>query len=183
MDGIPASVSLRRRMVDPIRAALAPNDPPYAQAPVGADPRHSAFSPDGRSLYVVNEMGGSACAFAFFPERGVLSFRRTISTLPAGFHGSNVSAEIQVHPSGRFVYVANRIYDNSESSLAVFARNPKTSTLRLVEIASCGGQVPRNLGQSPDGRWLLPAIQKTAAMVVFRVDSVTDGLAPTGVNL
>ena len=161
--------------IDPSRGALAPNDPPFTVVRAGAGPRHSKFSPDGRFFYVVNEMGGSICVFAYDAARGSLSLRQTISTLPPGFRGANTSAEVRIDPRGRFLYASNRGPD----TLAVFARDPLHGTLTPVEIVPCGGSQPRNFALSPDGRWLLCANRATNNVVVFRVDPATGRLIQT----
>jgi 6-phosphogluconolactonase len=161
--------------LQPAEAAVVPNDPPFAVLPPGVGPRHSKFSPDGRSFYVVNEIGSSVSAFAYDAARGRLTLLQTLSAVPADFHGTNASAEIRVHPNGRFVYASNRGHD----SLAVFARDPDTGRLTLVEIVPCGGQYPRNFNLSPDGRWLLCANRDSNDIAVFRVDGTTGRLTPT----
>ncbi|HTQ30748.1 MAG TPA: beta-propeller fold lactonase family protein [Opitutaceae bacterium] len=87
----------------------------------------------------------------------------------------NTSAEIRIHPNGRFVYASNRGHD----SIAVFARDAQTGLLALVEIVPCGGKHPRNFALSPDGNWLLCANRDTNDVVVFRVDPATGRLALT----
>ena len=161
--------------LDPAHAALAPNEPPYATVPPGVGPRHSRFSADARFFYVVNEMGGSVCVFAYDAANGALTLKQTISTLPPDFHQLNTSAEIRIHPNGRFVYASNRGHD----SIAVFARNQETGLLSLIEIVPCGGKHPRNFELSPDGRWLLCANRDTNDVVVFRLDPETGRLTLT----
>jgi 6-phosphogluconolactonase len=161
--------------IDPAKATLVPAASPFTATPAGVGPRHSKFSADGRFFYVVNELGGSVCVFAYDAVRGALTLRQTISSLPAGFRGGNTSAEIRLSPDGRFVYASNRGPD----SLAVFARDPAAGTLTVVEIVPSGGKHPRNFALSPDGRWLLCANRDTDNVVVFRVDAVTGRLTPT----
>jgi 6-phosphogluconolactonase len=161
--------------LDPAKAALVPIDPPCTVTPAGVGPRHSKFSADGRFYYVLNELGGSVCVFAYDAERGTLTLKQTISSLPAGFQGTNTSAEIRLSSDGRFVYASNRGHD----SLAVFARDPAAGTLKLVEIVPSGGKHPRNFALSPDGRWLVCANRDTDNLVVFRVDPVTGRLTLT----
>jgi 6-phosphogluconolactonase len=162
--------------LDPERAELQANHPPFGVAPPGAGPRHGKFSRDGRFFYVVNEMGGTICAYTFEPERGTLALRQTTSTLPADFHGANGLAEIRLHPNDRFVYASNRGHD----SLAVFARDPESGTLETVEIVPCGGRHPRNFALSPDGRWLLCANRDSDNLVTFAVDPASGKLQATG---
>ena len=164
--------------MDPAHAALTPNDPPFASVPAGAGARHGEFSPDGKYFYVLNEIGSSVCVFAYDAARGALELRQTLSTLPGDFHGPDTSAEIRVHPNGRFVYASNRGHD----SLTVFARDPARGTLTVLQNLPCGGMHPRAFSLSPDGRWLLCANRDTDNVVVFRVDPATGRLAPNGVT-
>jgi 6-phosphogluconolactonase len=99
-----------------------------------------------------------------------------VTTLPAGFTGETICAEIRLSPDGRFVYGSNRGHD----SLAVFARDAVTGTLVPVEIVSCGGKHPRNFSLSPDGQWLLCANRDSNNLVVFKVDAAHGRLTATG---
>jgi 6-phosphogluconolactonase len=161
--------------IDATSASLAPGDPPFASAAPGAGPRHCKFSRDGRYLYVINELGCSITLYAHDQVTGALTTRQTLSTLPAGFIGENICAEIQIHPTGRFVYGSNRGHD----SLAVFARDADTGELAVIEIVPCGGRHPRHFALSPDGAWIVCANRDTNNLTVFRVDPVTGRLAAT----
>ena len=155
---------------------LAANDPPSAAAAPGSGPRHLAFSPDGRSLYVTNEMKSSLSVFTWDKARGVATHVQTLSTLPEGFSGTNSAAEVQVHPSGKFVYSSNRGHD----SIAIFARDTKSGQLRPVGHQPTGGRRPRHFGMDRGGRLLLAANQETGSIVAFRIDARTGRLTPTG---
>jgi len=141
----------------------------------GSGPRHSKFSPDGQYLYVISELGSTIVVHRHDPATGMLRPQQTASTLPGGFSGENICAEIQLHPNGRFVYGANRGHD----SLAVFARDLDEGSLDLVEIVPCGGQHPRHFALSPDGSWLVCANRDTNSLTVFKVDADTGQLTPT----
>ena len=160
----------------PNRAALVPNDPPFAKVEPGSGPRHFAFHPDGKHAYVINELKSTITAFDYDPERGVLTERETISTLPKGYRGASYTAEVQVHPSGKFVYGSNR----GEDTIAVFAVDPGTGLLAMVEIETTGGKAPRNFGIDPTGRFLLAANQDSDSIFAFRIDPSTGELTPTG---
>ncbi len=161
--------------IDPAHATLTPNEPAFVSTPPGVGPRHSKFSADGRFFYVINEMGGSVSVFAYDAAQGALTLKQTIPSLPADFHDLNTSAEIRIHPNGRFVYASNRGHD----SITVFARDAQTGLLSLVEIVPCGGKHPRNYALSPDGNWLLCANRDTNNVVVFRVDAESGRLTLT----
>jgi 6-phosphogluconolactonase len=155
---------------------LTAGEPPAAGLAPGAGPRHLALSPDNRFVYVVNENDSTVTTFTFDAERGRLDTRGTVSTLPDGFSGQNTTAEITVHPSGRFVYASNRGHD----SIAVFAVDATTGALRRVDVVAVGGREPRHFVIAPSGRWLLAAHQKSDTIAVFRLDAATGRLTPSG---
>ena len=141
----------------------------------GAGPRHLVFAPSGKFLYVINEMASTIAAYSYDAANGTLHQFQTISTLPQGFTGKNTAAEIEIAPSGRFLYASNRGND----SIAVFAVDPLKGTLALVEFDSAGGRTPRNFTIDPTGSWLLAANQESDNIVFFRVDVRTGHLTPT----
>ena len=160
------------------KGSLEPNDPPFAAVDPGAGPRHFAFHPQGRFAYVINEMSCRITAFTADPSKGGLTAIQTISTLPGDgdVKQGYSTADVQVHPSGRFLYGSNRGHD----SLAVFAIDQKTGRLTLVQHEATGGSTPRAFGLDPSGRFLLAANQRSDSVVVFRIDQSTGRLTPTG---
>lgn len=159
--------------------ALTPNDPPFAVVAPGAGPRHLAFQPNGRFVHVLNELNSTITTFAYDARRGTLKEGQTVSTLPAGFTGATTGAEIEVHPSGRFVYASNRGHD----SIAVFAADRRTGLLSPVAHESTQGKTPRHFTLDPSGRWLLAENQGSDSVVVFRVNAKTGALEPTGLTV
>ncbi len=162
--------------MDPGKASLTPNDPPYAQVKAGSGPRHFAFDPHRNRGYVINEMASTVTAFTYDPARGALQEIQTVSTLPAGYSGESTTAEIAMDASGKFLYGSNRGHD----SIAVFSVDPATGKLKLLENVPTGGKVPRNFGIDASGRYLFAANQKSDNIVIFRVDASTGRLQPTG---
>jgi len=165
--------------LDVDRGQLVPSDPPWAAVAPGAGPRHLAFHPSSRFLYVINELDSTVTAFAYDARRGAMELLEAVSTLPDGFAAKNTTAEIAVHPSGRFLYGSNRGHD----SLAIFAIDPDTGKLRCVGHESTRGETPRNFAIDPTGRYLLAANQDTDNVVVFRIDADTGKLHATGQSL
>jgi 6-phosphogluconolactonase len=159
--------------------SLTANNPPYAKLDPGAGPRHLAFHPNGKFAYVVNELQSSITAFSYDPTRGALQPLKTVSTLPKGFSGSNDTAEIRVHPSGKFLFASNRGHD----SIAVFSIDSHTGTLTLVDHFPTQGKTPRNFEIDPTGKFLFVANQDTNNIVVFRIDPNSGRLTPTGQTL
>jgi len=161
--------------LDPAKGSLAPNDPPHAATAPGSGPRHFCFHPNGRFAFVVNELLSTVTAFRYDAENGALSEVQTIGTLPAGFDGRSTTAEILVHPSGKFLYVSNRGHD----SIAIFSVDAETGRLTATGHTPSGGKTPRNFNLTPDGRWLVTANQNTGNVCVYRVDEKTGQLTPT----
>ncbi len=161
---------------DPARGTLAANDPPFTKVPAGGGPRHFSFHPNGRWAYANNELTSSVTALEYNAENGTLKVIETQSTLPEDFQGENTTAEVRVHPGGRWLYVSNRGHD----SLAAYEIDPSTGRLKPLGQTSTGGRVPRNFNFDPSGRYLLAANQETGNVVVFRVDEATGKLTPTG---
>lgn len=162
--------------LDPKRATLTANDPPFGVVAPGAGPRHLAFSPNGEFVYVINELASSLTAFAFDAKRGAMKELQTISTLPEKFDSENTCAEVRVHPSGKFVYGSNRGHD----SIAAFAVDSKSGKLTFVEHQSTQGRTPRNFAIDPSGKWLLAENQASDSVVIFHIDGQTGRLEPTG---
>jgi 6-phosphogluconolactonase len=140
----------------------------------GAGPRHLAFHPDGKFLYVINELDSSLTTFKYNATQGTLTAFESLSTLPRDFTGTSFCADIHVAQSGRFVYGSNR----GHNSIVVFAIDPGSGRLNLVEHVSTEGKWPRNFTIDPSGRFLLVANQHTDNVVVFRIDQQTGQLTP-----
>lgn len=179
---IAADLGLDRLLVyrfEPETGALAPNQPPFAEVKPGSGPRHFAFDPSGRFLYLASEMTSTIDAFSYDPQKGVLQHLQRIPSLPESFKGQNDAAEIAVHPSGKFLYASNRGHD----SIAVFAIDPRRHTLKPLEYVPTRGNFPRNFAITPDGFYLFAANQKSDNVVIFRVDQKTGRLTPTRQSL
>ncbi len=147
----------------------------------GSGPRHLALHPQGRFAYVINELQNSVTAFARDPERGGLTPLQTISTLPPEEKAlpNYSTAEVLVHPSGRFLYGSNRGHD----SIAVFSIDQKSGRLTFVETQPTQGSTPRGFGIDPTGAYLLAGNQRSDSVVVFRINQETGRLTPTGAKI
>jgi 6-phosphogluconolactonase len=162
---------------DAEKGTLAPNDPPFTAVAPGAGPRHFAFHPSGHYAYVINEIHLTVTAFTYDAEHGVLKEIQTLSTLPAGTETKGLStAEVQVHPSGKFLYGSNRGHD----TIAIFGIDQHTGKLTAVGHKPTGGKTPRNFALDPTGTFLLAENQSSGTIVVFRIDQKTGELEATG---
>ncbi|HEY3857531.1 MAG TPA: lactonase family protein [Verrucomicrobiae bacterium] len=160
----------------PAAGALRANDPAFVTTKPGAGPRHLAFHPNAKWAYVSDEMGNTLTAYSYDASAGVLREIQSESTLPKDFSGQNTTAEVAVHPNGKFVFLSNR----GDNSIAVFACDPDTGRLTFVERASTNGKTPRQFEIDPTGAWLLAGNQDSDTVVVFRIDTATGHLQPVG---
>jgi 6-phosphogluconolactonase len=156
--------------------SLTPNNPPFAKLDPGAGPRHFALSPSGKYAYVVAEMHSTVTVFSNDEKTGTLAPVQTVSALPKDFTGQNDDAEIQMHPSGKFLYASNRGSD----TITEFAIDPGKGTLTPVAYTPTQGKIPRSFEIDPTGKFLFAANQKSDNIVVFRVEAKTGRLTPTG---
>ncbi|WP_157898970.1 lactonase family protein [Luteitalea pratensis] len=167
--------------LDPTSSKLTPATPAYATMTPGSGPRHLSFHPSGKYAYVINELALTVTVFSRDAKSGALTEVQTISTLPAGQAADPAfsTAEVVVHPSGKFLYGSNRGHD----SLVVFAIDDKTGKLTLVQHVPTQGSTPRGFGIDPTGRYLLAGNQRSDSVVVFRIDATSGRLTPTGQTL
>ncbi|MBI3823031.1 MAG: lactonase family protein [Planctomycetes bacterium] len=146
--------------------------------PAGSGPRHFAFHPDGKTAYTNGEMSMTLIAMDYDAEKGVLKQKQVITTLPKDEKRKGGStAEVVVHPSGKFVYVSNR---DPFNSIAIFAIDKKTGALTAVGHEARGVKTPRNFAIEPTGKYMLVANQSGNSVISFAIDQKTGELTPTG---
>lgn len=160
--------------LDAAAGKLVAADPPFATARPGAGPRHVAFHPGQPYAYVNNELDSTVTTYRF--ERGVLTPRQIITTLPPSYTGNNTTSEIAVARTGRHLYVSNRGHD----SIAVFAIDDASGVLASVAWEPTQGKTPRFFTLDPAGATLYAANQDSDTIVAFRVDGRTGTLSATG---
>jgi 6-phosphogluconolactonase len=147
----------------------------FAASVPGGGPRHMRFSPDGRFIYLLNELSLSVTTFEWDAASGTA---RQLGTVPALSEAAkakeafNSAAEIVVHPSGRFLYTSNRGHD----TVTVYRADPATGMLEVIQVQPIRGAFPRNINLSPDGGWLLAAGADSNTVAVHRVDPETGEL-------
>jgi 6-phosphogluconolactonase (cycloisomerase 2 family) len=143
----------------------------------GSGPRHIAFHPSRPFAYLANELDSTIETFAWDAASGTLAPLQILPSLPETYTGNNTTAEIEVAPSGRHVYISNRGHD----SIAVFAIDPETGFLRQAGWQATGGRQPRFFALGPGGRRLFAANELTHTITAFAVDPVTGALTPEGI--
>jgi 6-phosphogluconolactonase len=161
--------------LDAVTAKLTPNKPPSAKAPAGAGPRHLTFHPNGKRVYVINELLNSVTVFDWDADAGTLKEKQTISTLPDDFKGTSHCADVKTTPDGRYLYGTNRGHD----SIAAY-RVGEDGRLMLVAVEPSRGKGPQNLAITPDGRWLLCANMPGNNVAVFQIDPKSGKLRSAG---
>lgn len=161
--------------LDATTAKLTPNEPAFAKAPPGAGPRHLIFHPNGKHVYVINELKNSVTMFDYVTTTGTLTERQTISTLPTDFSGKSYCADLKITPDGRFLYGTNRGHD----SIACY-RLADDGRLALLSIEPSLGKGPQNLALAANGKLLLCANMPGKNLAVFRIDAQTGALKSVG---
>lgn len=161
---------------DPLSSTLVRNDAfPAFKVKAGAGPRHVSFHPSEDYVYVINELDSTLLACRYDDQTGRLDALQTVSTLPADFSGENFTAEVVVHPGGKFVYGSNRGHD----SIAVFQIDAPSGRLQSVQFEPTRGKTPRNFVVDPTGQYLLAENQDSGTIVVFRIDPDSGRLTAT----
>jgi 6-phosphogluconolactonase len=150
----------------------------------GTGPRHVAISSEPnrnfiRYMYVLGELDSSVTVFGTTKEGDFGGAGHKIPMLPKGFSGRNDAAEIEIHPTGKFLYASNRGRD----SIVAYAIDGKSGTLTQIEDVPTGGKEPRHFAIDPTGSFVLAENQNTNTIVEFRIDSATGKLTPTGETL
>lgn len=153
---------------DAERGALGPV-PRRVEMEKGAGPRHLAFDPDGKGVFVLNELNGTVVSFAFDPTDGSMAPVHSMSTLAAGYEGKNRSAEVAVSPDGRFLYASNRGPDD----IAIFEIVRPSRRLRSAGHQATGGRHPRHFAIDPSGRFLVVAHRDSDSVWAYRIDAAT----------
>ncbi len=156
--------------------SLRAGEPACVRVAMGSGPRHLKFHPNGRWVYALNELASTVVGFNWNAETGALAEFQTVSTLPSDYFGANTAAEIVVHPNGKFLYASNR----GHNSLAVFAIDPKSGWLKLVEYVPSEGKLPRFFTFDPTGKWILCCNHGSENAVIFRCDETTGRLTKSG---
>lgn len=161
--------------LNPETAELTPAAQPFVRTIPGAGPRHLTFHPDGKQMYVINELKNSITEFDYNPESGMLIEGQTISTLPEDFTGTSHCADLKFTPDGKFLYGTNRGHD----SIAAYQVDDQ-GKLTLIEITPSLGKGPQNLAVTADGNFLICANMPGNNVVVFQIDAKSGKLSPAG---
>jgi 6-phosphogluconolactonase (cycloisomerase 2 family) len=161
---------------DAAAGKLSPAEVPFVTSREGSAPRHVAFHPSAPYAYVFNELNSTITVYRYTAGRGQLDPVQIIPSLPDTFFGENTGAEIEVAPSGSFLYASNRGHD----SIGVFAIDRGSGRIAPVGWRSTCGDGPRFFALDPSGNFLYAANESSDTIVPFRVDGATGKLSPAG---
>jgi 6-phosphogluconolactonase len=146
-----------------------------ASTPPGGGPRHMKFHPNGQWAYVLNELSLSVTVFDYDGSAGTMTAKQTVPSVPKEQlmkEQFKSASEIRVHPSGRFVYSANRGHD----TITAYRVDVETGELSVIEREHVRGATPRNFNVDPSGKWLLAAGQDSHTLATFAIDGHTGEL-------
>lgn len=160
---------------DPAHGRLEPATGDGVAIEPGSGPRHLAWHPSGRALYVLNELSASVSALRFGAD-GTLAAFQTVATRAPDATIENTAAEIVVAPDGRFLYTSNR----GDDSVVAFAIDRDSLRLTRIGQVSSGGRTPRHFAVDPSGRWMIVANQASGSLVAFRLDQASGLPAAVG---
>jgi 6-phosphogluconolactonase len=172
---------------DASTGTLSPDQPPFVQAESGGGPRHFTFDSAGKFGYSLHEMSGYITVLAWNAASGSFTKIQDATSLQPDFIGANDSAEIAIHPNGKFLYESNRRFRGPDmwgpDSIGVFAIDTDKGTLTEVEQVPPGGTMPRNFAIDPTGSYLFAANELSGNVALFKIDASTGRLSPTKADL
>ncbi len=152
---------------------LTLNSPPRVTPQEPEGPRHICFNPNLDVVYSSNEQGCSVTAYSFDSAQGTLSQFQTVSTLPEGYSDRNSCSQIQITPSGEFLYAPNR----GHNSIAGFSVDPASGHLTPLGQVSTE-PVPRAFSIDPQGKFLYAAGLESGRLAAYAIDGQTGALEP-----
>ena len=172
---------------DASTGALSPDEPPFVQVESGGGPRHFTFDSTGKFGYSLHEMSGVITVLAWDGANGTFTKVQDAKSLQPDFVGVNDSAEIAIHPNGKFLYESNRRFRGPDlwgpESIGVFAIDPARGILSAVEQVPPAGTMPRNIAIDPTGSYLFVANELSGNVVLFKMNGNTGRLSPTKTEL
>jgi 6-phosphogluconolactonase len=156
---------------DAVSGTLTPNTPASVKVTDKAGPRHLAFHPSGRFVYLIGELDGAIYTFDYDAARGQLRETQATSALPPGFTGKPWAADLHVTPDGKFLYGSER----TSSTLAAFRIDPATGKLGAIGSYETEKQ-PRGFRIDLAGRYLLAVGQLSNTMTSYAIDQSSGAL-------
>ena len=165
--------------IDAAKGTFTAHDPPFLGLKHQANPRQFRFHPNGKWAYISNESGPGCTMLRYDARRGAFEEGPTGRTVPESYRERMTCAEVEVHPSGKFVYVSNR----GHNSIAAMSIDQSTGAPSLIEAFPLGGNNPRSFNIDPTGGYLFAMLQRSNAIVPLRIDPQTGKLSRSGENI
>lgn len=145
--------------------------PPACKVTPGSGPRHLIFAPNGKHVYLINELSGKVTAFRY-SNNGYLT---EVQEIPSDSVGARGSADIHISPDGKFLYASNRL---KADGIAIFSINPKDGKLSEIGYQPTGIH-PRNFVLTPNGSYLLVACRDSNVVEIYKRDKKSGLLKDT----
>ena len=143
-------------------------------------PRHLWFHPSQKWAYINTEYTSTIIACYYNADQGTLTPFQVVPALPDDyFDVKNMTSEMVVDNSGKFLYISNRGHE----SIGAFSIDQETGRLTSIEWVPCGGKKPRYFAIEPSGRYLLCGNQSSDLITVFEINEMTGQLMNTGKTL
>ena len=161
--------------IDHSKSKLISNEPSFAKVSPGMGPRHLEFHPNGKVVYVINELGATITVFDYDDENGILNEVETVSTLPSDFNQKSC-ADIHISKDGKYLYGSNR----GHNSIAIYKVSEDGRKIENIDFQSTLGETPRNFALDPKGNFLLAANQDSSDIFTFKINKESGKLDPTG---
>lgn len=165
---------------DPTARTLAPASTPFAQLPPGSGPRRVLFHPNGKFMYLANELTGEIFWYRWNSHSGQLEFIKSLSPYPADYAGQKSAAEIAISRDGRHFYLSLR---GDQEALIVYSIDKASGALSEIQRISPPGKIPWSFGIDPAGHWMLAADQGSNSVDVMAIESSTGKLSTTDQSL
>src|ERR1700712_4641302 len=157
---------------------LTPASPAFISVKPGNGPRHIAFSPDKKYMYLLQEMGSAINVYNF--NGGNPKQVQTIEMMAKDYKGTNGAAAIHITPDGKFLYATDRL---DASAILAYSINQETRELTFVQRQSTFGKNPRDFAIDPSGKFLVVANQDSDSIFVYKIDEVSGRLAATNTRV
>lgn len=165
--------------LDPVAGQISAEPVQIYDVFPGTGPRHLAFHPSGRWLYVIGELSSTLVVYAYDANDGLLREPKALSLLPEGWEGENTASEVACTADGRLILAGNRGYD----AITVLRVHGDSGTVTIAGQYPTGGSFPRHFALDPSGQWLVVANQKSDTLTTFRLDRENGVLEWTGQSL
>ncbi len=159
---------------------MAPNEPAAIRVAAKNGPRHFVFHPNGKFVYLVNELSAAVLVFSYDAAHGTWRDIQQASALPDKFEGKPWAADIHLTPDGRFLYASER----TSSTISAFKVDTENGHLTPLGSAATEKQ-PRGFAIDPSGHLLAAVGELSNAMSVYAIDGESGALrllqsVPTG---